>query len=151
MYLMNSQLDYFNSKLDSVLNEMNTVKAENSEITLENIKLYSKIDALKIKLDELEKNNLRHSIEIKGIIPMWLNENCLDIIKTIAKTVKSNIMVNLAYRISVIENISLMLVAEISSVEMKKDFIHKIKKKILIQSWLPITGLQTLKYFWSRD
>jgi len=28
---------------------------ENSEITLENIKLNSEIDALKIKLDELEK------------------------------------------------------------------------------------------------
>ncbi|KAL4136178.1 hypothetical protein QTP88_007742 [Uroleucon formosanum] len=122
MKFMSDQFDSFNSKIDSVLNEIKTLKAENSKITLENIKY--EIDSLKIKFDELEQYNLRSCIEIKGI-PKTLNENCSDIIQSIAKKVKYNVIINSAYRIVTKEN-SGILVAEINYLETKNDLLRKI-------------------------
>lgn len=141
MKFMSDQFDSFNSKIDSVLNEIKTLKAENSKITLENMKLNNEIDSLKIKIDELEQYNLRNCIEIKGI-PKTLNENCSDIIQSIAKKVNCNVIINSAYRIVTKENNSGILIAEINSLEMKNDLLRKIKKiklnaNMVANAWSP--------------
>jgi len=141
MKVMSDQFDSFNSKIDSVLNEIKTLKAENSKITLENMKLNNEIDSLKITFDELERYNLRNSIEIKGI-PKTLNENCSDIIQSIAKKVNCNVIINSAYRIVAKDNNSGILIAEINSLEMKNNLLRKIKKiklnaNMVASAWSP--------------
>jgi len=85
------------------------------------------IPDLKIKFDELEQYNLRNCIEIKGILKT-LNENCSDIVQSIAKKVNCNVIINSANRIVTKENNSGILIAEVNSLETKNDLLRKIKK-----------------------
>jgi len=98
----------------------------------------------------LEQQKLCHTIKIK-CIPKTLNENCSDIIQTIAKKVDCNIIVNSAYRLTTKENNSGILIAEISSLEMKNDLLRKIKKIKLNANIIANTWSSDIKYMRTRD
>lgn len=136
---MGNQFDQFNKKIDSVLKEIKDLKAENEKITAENKKLKDEVDALKYKIDDIKQCNIGHSIEIKGI-PKTTNENCFDIVESISKKVNSDIIVKSAIRLGTFGTNSGIIIAELNSSEMKKDFLRKVKlsnltASMIIQSW----------------
>jgi len=123
---MGAQFDDFNKKIDSVLDEIKNLKSENKKIIIENKRLGDEIDILKTKIDDLEQLNLGHSVEIKGITKTK-NENCLDIVQLIATKANSDVIVNSAYRINTPGDGAGILIADLKTSVMKKDFIRKVK------------------------
>lgn len=123
---MGSQFDYFNKKMDFVLKEIKELKLENSKILAENKMLSEEISIMKEKIDDLEQINIGNRVEIKGI-PKTVNENCIDIVQEIAKTVKSDILIKSAYRIQTTPKNTGIIIADLAASDVRKDFLRKVK------------------------
>lgn len=74
----------------------------------------------------LEKINICFGVEIK-CIPKSNNENCIDIVQQVAKNVNSVITVKSVHRISTIENNISIIISELTSSDMRKNVLKKVK------------------------
>ncbi|CAI6343109.1 unnamed protein product [Macrosiphum euphorbiae] len=123
---MGNQFDDFSNKMDTILKELKDLKLENSKILSENKLLKDEISIINQKIDELEQKSIGNAIELKGI-PKTVNENCCDIVQVIAKKSNSNITLKSAYRIHSSDNKTNIIVAELETSDMRKDFLSKVK------------------------
>jgi len=123
---MSNQFDEVSNKMDSILKELKDLKLENSKLLSENKLLKDEISIINQKIDELEQKSIGNSIELKGI-PKTVNENYLEIVQVIANKSNSNISLKSAYRIYSSDNNTNIIVAELVTSDMKKDFLSKVK------------------------
>ncbi|XP_008182276.1 uncharacterized protein LOC103309197 [Acyrthosiphon pisum] len=115
-----------NSKMRFVCNKCKTIGSGNKS------KLPDKInDENVISKKKLEE--LITSVNFMGnqfddfSIPKTVNENWCDIVQVIAKKSNSNIMIKSAYRIHSSDNKTNIIVAELETSDMRKDFLSKVK------------------------
>jgi len=113
-------------QIDFILKEIKDLKFENSKILTENKLLKGEINIINQKIDDLEQKNLENTIEIKGILKT-VTENCSDIVQSIAKKSNSNISLKSAYRIYSSNNKTNIIIAELVSFDIRKDFPSKVK------------------------
>ncbi|VVC44471.1 Hypothetical protein CINCED_3A003344 [Cinara cedri] len=74
---MGQKFDYFNETVNKILEEMKEIRKENVKANGVNKKLNQGLYNLKYRLDDMDQNNLKSTIEIVGI-PTVANEKCID-------------------------------------------------------------------------
>lgn len=94
---------------------------------------------MKQKIDDIEQLNIGNSVKIKGI-PKTTNENCTDIVQAISKKINLDVSIKSTFRIHSTSTNTNILVVDFTSLDMKKDFIRKVKTmkinaKMISNSW----------------
>lgn len=123
---LSSQFDNFSEKIDSVIIELKTIKLENEKIVNENKRLSEEVSILKHKIDAIEQHNLGITVELTGI-PKTQNEDCISIIDEIGKKTNTELNIIEAYRINSTMSKQNIIVARLTSLEMRKNLIRNVK------------------------
>lgn len=92
---MSSKFDDFSDKIDYLVSELKIIKIVYEKMITENKCLSNEITVLKLKIDEIEQQNLGTTVEITGIFKTT-NENCI-LIEEIGKKTTTNLVALEAY------------------------------------------------------
>lgn len=74
---MGQKFDEFNVTVNKILEEMKEIRKDNVKLNDINKKLNQELHELKYRIDDMEQNNFKSTIEIVGI-PTVANEKCID-------------------------------------------------------------------------